>query len=109
MNRNRAALLLVLLVLSARGYAQGDDSDDDDSDGPASPELSLHFDKQGSVAARLDLLKKNRQLGHNSQRAWEQPAMSRTTFPYSFDQCLQLTSAEPLASGRARDLPPRVG
>src|SRR5947208_6131480 len=58
MNRNRAALLLILLVLSTRGYAQGDDSDDDDSDGPASPELSLHFDKQGSVAERLDLVKK---------------------------------------------------
>jgi hypothetical protein len=59
MNRNRAAWLLILLALSARGYAQGDDSDDDDSDGPASPELSLHFDKQGSVAVRLDLVKKN--------------------------------------------------
>jgi hypothetical protein len=58
MNRNRAALLLVLLVLSARGYAQGDDSDDDDSDGPASPELSLRFDRPGSAAVRLDLVKK---------------------------------------------------
>src|SRR5207302_2184252 len=57
-NRNRAAWLLIFLALSARGYAQGDDSDDDDSDGPASPELSLHFDKQGSVSARLDLIKK---------------------------------------------------
>jgi Zn-dependent protease with chaperone function len=58
MNRNRAALLLVLLALSARGYAQGDDSDDDDSDGPASPELSLRFDRPGSAAVRLDLVKK---------------------------------------------------
>lgn len=58
MNRNRTGLLLILLVLSMRGYAQDYDSDNDDSDGPASPELSLRFDKQGSVAERLDLIEK---------------------------------------------------
>ncbi|HKR96786.1 MAG TPA: M48 family metalloprotease, partial [Candidatus Angelobacter sp.] len=54
MNRNRAGLLLIVLVLSILGHAQDYDSDED-SDTPASPMLSLRFDKQGSVAARLEL------------------------------------------------------
>ena len=58
MNRNRAVLSLILLVLSMHVYAQDYDSDNDDSDGPPSPELSLHFDKQGSAAIRLNLVEK---------------------------------------------------
>ena len=58
MNRNCAGLLLILVVLSVRGYAQDYDSDDDDSDGPAPLVLSLRFDKQGSAAVRLDLVEK---------------------------------------------------
>jgi hypothetical protein len=58
MNRNRAGLLLILIVLSVRGYGQDYDPDSDDSDGPVSPELWLRFDKPGSAAVRLSLLEK---------------------------------------------------
>lgn len=58
MKRNRAGLLLMVLVLSVLGHAQDYDSDEDDSDSPPSPMLSLRFDKQGSVAASLALVEK---------------------------------------------------
>lgn len=58
MNRNRAGLILLLLLLSMPVHAQDYDSDIDDSDGPASSELFLRFDKQGAAAVHLNVVER---------------------------------------------------